>query len=241
MRIFLAGTGSIKPEIFNTVVQKYHPYVLESFFYMNNNVVSNLKNFEDFLLDSGAFTFIHNDKSCNFVEYQSKYINFINKYNIKHFFELDIDKVIGYEEVKKLRHELEQKTEKKCIPVFHLERGLDEWKKLCAEYDYVAIGTINQYNKRPEILRQLVAIANNYGTKVHGLGYTRLDKLQSMNFYSVDSTTWNNSSRFGEFHKFDGNTIKKIKFKGKRLVYNDTVILNNLTEWCKYQKYIDKR
>lgn len=240
MRIYLSGTGSIKPEIFDTVVQKYHPYVLESFFYMNNNVVSNLNNFEDFLLDSGAFTFIHNPKNRNFIEYQDKYCEFINKYDIKHFFELDIDNVIGYEEVKKLRQDLEQKTGKKCIPVFHVERGLEEYKNLCKNYDYIAIGTIHQYNKNPQILRQLVEIAKSYGTKVHGLGYTRLEKKRSIDFYSVDSTTWINCSRYGELHKFDGSTIKKIKFKNKRLVPTDEVIKNNFEEWCKYQFFLDK-
>ena len=239
MKIFLAGTGSVNPVLFKEVVEKYNPMILESFFYMNKNITSNLHNFSDFLLDSGAFTFIHNQKSCDFSYYQDKYIEFINHYKIKKFFELDVDKVIGYPEVIKLREKLENATGVQCIPVFHIERGLTEFKVLCQNYKYIAIGTINQFDKNPKILQQLNHLAEDYGTKVHGLGYTRLDKLKNIGFYSVDSTTWNNASRFGELHKVDGKTIKKIRIKGKRLVFNDEVIKNNLEEWCKFQKYME--
>ena len=35
-------------------------------------------------------------------EYIQKYIDFINKYNIKYFFEMDLDHMIGYDNVKKI-------------------------------------------------------------------------------------------------------------------------------------------
>lgn len=238
MKIFIAGTGSVNPVVYDEVVEKHHPMILESFYYMNRNITANLSKFDDFLLDSGAFTFMHAKKHLDFNEYQQRYIDFINKYDIKHFFELDIDYLIGYDKVKLLRQQLEKQTGKQCIPVFHKERGFDEYKKMCQEYKYIAIGTISEYNGNLKILKQLVQIANKNGTKVHGLGFTRLDEINKMGFYSVDSTTWNNAARFGELHKFDGKTIKKIRYKGKRLIFNNEVIRNNLEEWCKFQKYM---
>lgn len=41
-----------------------------------------------------------------------------------------------------MRAMLEKGTGKKCIPVWHKSRGLEEWRKLTKEYDYVAIGGI---------------------------------------------------------------------------------------------------
>lgn len=73
-------------------------------------------------------------------EYIDKYIECINFHKIEKFFELDIDKIIGYDKVKKLRQRLEAKTGKQSIPVLHNHRDLNECKALCKDYDYVALG-----------------------------------------------------------------------------------------------------
>ena len=44
--------------------------------------------------------------------------------------------------LKKIRTKLEKGTNKKCIPVWHLSRGFDEFIKHTQEYDYIAIGGI---------------------------------------------------------------------------------------------------
>ena len=60
-------------------------------------------------------------------------IEFINTYKIDKFFELDIDSVVGYEEVLKLRKKLEHLTEKQCIPVWHTSRGKEDFLKTCGK------------------------------------------------------------------------------------------------------------
>ena len=93
--------------------------------YVKNNFSS-----EDFLLDSGAFTFMNQkSKKINFEQYIEQYIEFINKYDIKYFFELDVDVIFGHEKVKEIRKYIEQKTNKKTIPVWHKSRGIEEYIK----------------------------------------------------------------------------------------------------------------
>ena len=75
---------------------------------------------------------------ANFDEYLTRYINFINKYDIKYFFELDVDSIVGYEKVKQLRKRLENETGKKCIPVWHKSRGKEEYLKMCKKIDEIA-------------------------------------------------------------------------------------------------------
>jgi hypothetical protein len=179
----------------------------------------------------------------NWNEYIDKYADFIIKNNIQYFFELDIDAVVGYEQVKKMTTYLEQKVGRKCIPVWHKSRGIDEWRRLTEEYDYVSIGGIvikeikqNDYKN----FRKLLEIAKRNNCKVHGLGFTNLKNLENYKFYSVDSTSWLSGGRFGTLYFFNGKTLVQGRIKNKRI--KDYMISHhhNIEEWIKFQKYADK-
>lgn len=113
MKIFMAGTSSHK----YVVEEHKNDYILESFYSIKEWQIPYIKECKMFLLDSGAFTFMNNNKGkIDFNQYLKDYINFINKYDIKYFFELDIDSIVGHEKVKEMRAVLEKETGKKCIP-----------------------------------------------------------------------------------------------------------------------------
>lgn len=241
MKLFLAGTYS-RPWLFEDEMPLY---VLESFFYFQDWQKVLLKSCKMFLLDSGAFTFMSNvrdSKKVNFDEYLNKYINFIKDNDIKYFFELDIDSVVGYEKVKQMRNTLEKETGKKCIPVWHKSRGIKEWYNLCEEYSYVAIGGIvsKEITKKDyTVLKELNKIAAKYNTKVHGLGFTNKEAYK-YGFFSVDSTNWLSPSRFGGVAHFDGTKMIVIKApKGKKCVHYKIRDKHTFSEWIKYQKYLD--
>lgn len=241
MKLFLASVKTILQYDANICDNK-DIYILESFYYIDKFVESKIPKFKDFLLDSGAFTLFNAKKQHNidWNEYIERYANFIKRNNIEHFFELDIDSIIGYENVLKLRKKIEKLTGKPVIPVFHKSRGLQEWDKMLEEYNYVAIGTIGEYNKRPDILYYLLKKALKKNVKVHGLGYTSLKNLKKMPFYSVDSTSWTTGNRFGYIYKFDGKTIIKFDKKDNERVKTVKTAINNFNEWVKFQKYMDK-
>ena len=164
--------------------------------------------FKDFLLDSGAFTYLNGSKGkVNWEKYIEEYAVFINKHKIDLFIELDIDSVIGLNEVERLRYKLENITNKKCIPVWHKSRGLDYWKKMCKEYEYVAIGGIVTKEIKPaeyDVFLPLLKIAKENNCKVHGLGFTNMKGLEKYKFYSVDSTAWLYGNRGGFLYRFNG-------------------------------------
>ena len=239
MKVFLAGT-SIKEEIL-----KEHniDYFLESFYSIKEWQIPYIKKAKMFLLDSGAFTFMNNFKGqINWQEYIDKYADFIVKNNIEYFFELDIDVLVGYEKVKEYRNYLEKKVGRKCIPVWHKSRGLEEWKKLTKEYEYVAIGGIVIKEIKPKdykYFKPLLEIAKKNNCKVHGLGFTNLKKLKEYRFFSVDSTSWLSGGRFGQLYVFQNNTLKQISYDNKRIKNYMQSHHFNIEEWIKFQKYAD--
>lgn len=140
------------------------------------------------------------------------------KHDIKYFFELDIDAVVGLEEVEKLRKRLEAETGKKCIPVWHKSRGKEKFIEMCKEYDYVAIGGIVTKEIKPvehKYFKWFIDTAHFYGCKIHGLGFTNLKGLYIYNFDSVDSTSWGSGWRFGSMYHFTGRELKMVD-TGKR-------------------------
>ena len=149
MNVYLAGIYKFYNYLFNdeeivALTKEVKPNFLESYYYIRVKDITKLFNLcSNFLLDSGAFTLRQNSKdSVNWVEYIKEYASFINKYDIKYFFELDIDNLVGYEKVKEYRKLLENLTCKKCISVWHPSRGFEEFTEMCKEYDYVSIGGI---------------------------------------------------------------------------------------------------
>lgn len=243
MKLYLASTAQ-KPYLLG----KYTPlYVLESFYYVTPQQVELIPTWKGFLLDSGAFTFMahsHASKGFDFDAYLDRYIAFIKRNNIKQFFELDVDSVVGYGKVLEMRRRLEKETGTKCIPVWHKSRGLEEWRKLTAEYSYVAIGGFVTKEIKPreyKFLPQLLKIARENGCKVHGLGFTN-KVAYGLDLYSVDSSNWTCSSRYGGVEYFDGQKMVRVnRPSGKKNVNYKVLDEFILQEYIKFQKYLDKR
>lgn len=229
---------------YDPIIKEHRPYILESFYYTDDDTERLLPLFGDFLLDSGAFTFMQNSKTrLNWEEYIERYAIFINRNNIEKFFELDIDSIVGYDKVLEYRKRLEHLTNKQVIPVWHKSRGIKEFQRTCDEYPYVAIGGIVSKEIKPEQYRLLPAMiqeAHKRKAKIHGLGFTSLSWLPKCHFDSVDSTAWTTGNRFGFVYQFNGKTmIKHDVPKGKRLADSRKVALINYTEWIKFQKYAE--
>ncbi len=222
-KIFLASTYSVKSVLMNKATPHY---LLESFYKLKSmssvmdEYIEWTATSDGFLLDSGAFTFMNSSRShknMNLDDYIQRYIEFINRHKIDNFFEMDLDCMMDYEEVKKLRDKIEKGTNKQCIPVWHKSRGKEEFLDMCKEYDYVAIGGIASREIKKteweEILIKLCDVAHKNNCKIHGLGFLSLEWLNNDKcpFDTVDGTAWMGSKTGHSFIINENKELVKIK------------------------------
>lgn len=217
MRLYLAGVEN-RTKIFSEVRP---PYVLFSFASVYASTGKREKVMQcvtspwckDFLCDSGAFTYRQKTRAGDidgFDRYVDAYAEFIAAYNIKHFFEMDIDNIVGLAKVEEYRKRIERRVGRQCIPVWHSNRGWEYFRKMCAEYEYVSVGGIakNPNGKKIEkIFPYLIEEAHKHGSAIHGLGYTDTKRFKTNHFDSVDSTTWVSGSRYGVVFECRGNAV----------------------------------
>ncbi|MDR1544047.1 MAG: hypothetical protein LBS50_06530 [Prevotellaceae bacterium] len=246
MNIYLAAAQTI-PEPLRTDEYMKGTYILESFYYVKSWQIPFIRNSWNFLLDSGAFTFVKNSKTkIDWENYCCRYADFINENSIDKYFELDIDALIGLKEVERLRDKLELLTNKKSISVWHISRGKEYFLEMVRNYDYVAFGGIITGGQKYRAMLEkympwFIRTAKKNDCKIHGLGFTGTQNFDKIRFHSVDSTTWSCGGRYGAIHKFKDGKISMFKApKGKQTKDYITINSHNFKEWLKLQKYAER-
>ncbi|MDB9801079.1 hypothetical protein OAB94_01755 [Flavobacteriaceae bacterium] len=246
MMVYLAGECYGK-KVF--VQQKFKFNRLDSFYYLKKSKegMEWVPHYDNHMLDSGAFTFIMTKKKqkVNIDLFTDEYINYINEVDHKLFFEMDVDSVYGYEKVKQLRHRIESKTGKQSIPVFHMKRGIDDWKAMCKDYDYISLGIAGKAVSwgDHEAFYKFVMSARNEGCKVHGLGITGMRTLAKVPFFSVDSSAWTAGNRYKTIFKFDGRYVKSVKtdLRNKRISNHLGLATHNFKQWVDFSKSMENK
>lgn len=245
MKIFLSAIenaqacGKNAKSIAQLLVEKNvkMKYNLMSYYYIKNKIelakfVRN--NTEEILIDSGAHSF-QKGKKVDWNKYTQEYANFIKQFdapNVIGYFEMDVDNIIGYDKVLELRKELE-KVSDKIIPVWHKNRGIEEYKKMCQQYKgkIVAITGFKNEDIKDEQYLMFLKYAKKYNCKVHCLGMTRKKVLDRVPFDYVDSSSWVQSSVFG---RIDGKgKVSKEFSKTKR----EIVFIENYKSGIKMQEH----
>ena len=249
MNIYLAGTmygnqGESSDQSANSRPYSLDCHILESFYYADEVTERLIPHVKSFMLDSGAFTFMQNAQiRIDWNEYLERYADFINRNDVKLFFELDIDSIVGYDQVKEYRTKLERLTNKQPIIVWHNNRGWNDFVRSCEEYPYVALGGIagKKWSKEAQSsMPKFISTAHKYKSKIHGLGFTQMTYLNKYHFDSVDSTAWTTGNRFGYIYQFKNGKMNKIDTpKGMRLADSRKVALINFLEWVKFAKWAE--
>lgn len=165
-------------------------------------------------LDSGAFSAFSKGVDININEY----ISFIkeNKDYIEVYANLD---VIGDAEATLKNQKIMEKKGLNPLPCFHYGDDIKYLKLYMQENDYIALGGMVPISSKNLILwldEIFSYICDNKGipkVKVHGFGLTSFDLMFRYPWYSVDSTSWVMTGRFGG--------ILVPKFRNSKYIYND--------------------
>lgn len=222
-----------------------HTYTLETYLALKNKIDLNWIESDYFILDSGAYTFMRGNKGdINWDKYIEEYAQFIIKNNIKNYFELDIDKIIGLKGVEKFTDKLFKLTNIKPIPVWHIHRGLEYWEYMINNFPYISISAAgnnfsSEWTRTKDgfiFIDKMVNKALKSGVKVHGLGFTNIKALNELQMYSCDSILWIFGLKAGSLYLFQNCIMQKIKQQGKRLLTKEATI-HNFNEWKKLQLY----
>lgn len=232
MKVFLSAlenaqaSGKNAKSVAEILVQKgiKMNYNLMSFYYIKGKIdlaqfIRN--NSKEVLIDSGAHSF-QKGKKVDWDKYTEQYAEFIRKFdkpNVIGYFEMDVDNIIGYDKVLELRKKLE-KVSDKIIPVWHKNRGIEEYKKMCQNYagKIVAITGFRNEDIKDEQYLMFLKYAKKYNCKVHCLGMTRKKVLDKVPFDYVDSSSWVQSTVFGRIDG-KGKVTKEMSKKKREIVF----------------------
>lgn len=195
-------------------------------------------NSEEIMIDSGAHSFQFG-KKVDFLEYTKEYANFIKHFdrpNVVGFFEMDIDNIIGYDKVLELRKILESVSDK-IIPVWHKNRGIKEFKKMCKDYagKVVSITGFKNTDIKDEDYLKFLKYAKKFDCKVHCLGMTRKQIINKVPFDYVDSSSWVQSSIYGRIDN-KGKVTKEFSKKNREVVF-----IENYKQGKKLQDFYYKK
>lgn len=237
MKIFLSALENGNNE---KILERKLLWNLMSFYYIKGKrkLAEEIRDKSELIMiDSGAHSFQKGTK-VNWEEYTRQYAQFIKEFdrpNVVGYFEMDVDNIIGYDKVLELRAILESVSDK-IIPVWHKNRGLDEFKKMCKDYagKVVALTGFKNEDIKDHQYLMFLKFARKYGCKVHCLGMTRKKILDEVPFDYVDSSSWRQDGIYGRI----GN--RKIDRNFNKQNYSE-VFLATYLEGMKMQKKYERR
>lgn len=210
MKVFLSATETApdkKQGVEQVLKRTKFKYNLMSYYYLRSDERFAEKirdNSELIMIDSGAHSF-QKGKKVDWVNYTHQYAEFIKRFdreNVVGYFEMDVDNIIGYQNVLELRKILESVSDK-IIPVWHKNRGVDEFKKMCMQYagKVVAITGFRNEDIRDDQYLMFLKYAKKHNCRVHCLGMTRKKILDTVPFDYTDSSSWAQQAIFGKVGK----------------------------------------
>lgn len=234
LKVCLAGaeSQSVRDGLYRIGVRR----ILVSYYYMSSwfkkrtveQIADDFGRFDFIFLDSGGFTLLQElqkkgDTKVSLQEYAEDYYAQVKRFG--HLFagcaEVDVYDVLGLEYCDYKRKELLDSG----LPIVPVMQGqpIEYYDRLgwFDEHHYIAVGSKFIDNpKYTGYLHDIYKMSEDTDVVLHGLGATNAGTLAQSKFYSVDSTTWLNGSKFGATHLFEHGRIRHYEKERKYIRTN---------------------
>ena len=224
MRIYLSGV-EVGLHTLEAAMLARPPNLLMSYFSrdrLGTKVDPVMYAAESRLVDSGAYSFLYGGAAgVDFDAYLAGYADWLVR-RIRlgltdWFIEMDIARLTSPAWVERQRRfMIARGLGPKMITVWHSEMSWSDWVYLLDEASrpgrsrYVAIE--GRHGDRAEIdYGRFVAAAYARGVRVHGFMLTGREILESVPFYSVDSTSWATVAMYGTVHELGRYAVTTVQ------------------------------
>ena len=224
MRMHLADTPPLQRLLLSLMAG--HRYRLVSYFYVRSlpDPGAQLRELvddpRDLIIDSGLFSFMFGAEQGTmpatyeaYRDYTRKYLDDMADWGLDcYLVEADTQRLLGMEATFKLREEFKD-LGSRCMYVWHQPEGLDGLEKLARERDYICLSipelrmiasggsTVGQSKQvahmATDLLRRVHNACDGKPPRVHLLGCTVTEMMETPLAWSCDSTSWLSGIRFG--------------------------------------------
>lgn len=209
MKLFFAAAESALPQLSAIKADK----ILISMANGENKiplVPQHFKSGYELIIDSGAFSY-HKKGGISLYSWIRK-AKFLQKYGT----ELIALDVIGDPDKTFDNYIHISQSIPDTIPTFHVGSDIEYLNRYISITDRIAIGGMVPFKSEKEKLRGFLnQIFSKFDAtnipKFHAFGYFSQEILENYPWYSADASTWQNYSRFGEFHKFEDLKYQRCK------------------------------
>lgn len=182
------------------------------------------------MIDSGAFTFWNSGRTMTAEQWARDFEKYIHLGDEVVGLDVIFDGATSLANYKALR-----KQWPNIIPTYHVGEDMSILDEYASMTKRIAIGgLVNNTDKNRESSINKVFLKYRDTLRIHGFGVTTQKYMERYPFASVDSTTWINSSKYGETHYLqDGKKVMVRSPRVARKLHNKglPVILDPERQW----------
>jgi len=117
------------------------------------------------------------------------------------------------------------------LPCFHVLEDFSWLKQYATRYDYVGLGVAGMQRRAAQVMAWVRDCVRTTGaeTRFHGFGLTSWKIMKTIPWYSVDSSSWGASFRYGIVNVFDERTgvFRKLR-------------LGHKEDWIRYAHLVNR-
>jgi hypothetical protein len=195
-----------------------------------------------FFIDSGAYSVMTSGIEIDL----NNYIKFLLENDYKIYAGLD---VIGDAEQTKQNNQKMVEAGLNPIPTFHYGEPISYLEHYLENYDYIAIGGLVPLKSSTTNLFRFLdycftkIVTKKSIAKVHGFGIVNWQAMKRYPFYSVDATSWQNPTRWGQHFQFSKGRLNRISSQNARQFKHKTSneqLADSVKTFLEVEKYITK-